>query len=153
MSKEQPEALWLADALDAINEHNADSLLALNVIRQAGPELRRLHAENEALRAQIGQGEPGELSDDDISDLAHSANEEALSFGIGHHLFLRYFKTVRNRALASTHPAPQQKPLTREQRDAAISVANRMLEHGAPMSWEEALIDAVEAAHNIGEKK
>ena len=50
---QKPEALELADALDAIHYHNADSLLSINVIKQAGSELSRLHEENEALRAAI----------------------------------------------------------------------------------------------------
>ena len=48
---QRPKALELADALDAIHYHNADSLLSINVIKQAGSELSRLHEENEALRA------------------------------------------------------------------------------------------------------
>lgn len=53
--------------------------------------------------------------------------------------------------LAYTHTAQQAKqPLTREQRDAVFRTANAALEHGpAQASWEEALIDAVEAAHGI----
>lgn len=51
---------------------------------------------------------PDELCDDDLSELAHSANQEALSFGLSHDVFLRYFKTIRNRALAA---APQPQPV------------------------------------------
>ena len=47
----QPEALRLADAMDAVNTNNADSLLVQMAARSAAAELRRLHAENEALQA------------------------------------------------------------------------------------------------------
>lgn len=48
-----------------------------------------------------------------------------------------------------TNPAKQPKPLTNEQREAVFAAANGILEHGAPMSWEHAIVDAVEAAHGI----
>lgn len=63
------------------------------------------------------QGVPDGLSDDDLSELAHSANQEAMSFGLGHDLFLRYFRTLRNRALASAPPAPQAERTLLEQYD------------------------------------
>ena len=47
MVNKQPEALRLADALDAVNTNNADSLLVQMAARSAAAELRRLHAENE----------------------------------------------------------------------------------------------------------
>jgi len=50
---------------------------------------------------------PDELCDDDLSELAHSANQEALSFGLSHDVFLRYFKTIRNRALSAAPAAPE----------------------------------------------
>ena len=46
--KTQPEALRLADELDAIPETGADP----DLIQEAAAELRRLHAENERLCAQ-----------------------------------------------------------------------------------------------------
>ena len=48
MSK-QPEALRLADAMDAVNKNNADSLLVQMAARSASAELRRLHALNAEL--------------------------------------------------------------------------------------------------------
>ena len=42
MSK-QPEALRLADAMDAVNKNNADSLLVQMAARSAAAELRRLY--------------------------------------------------------------------------------------------------------------
>lgn len=55
MSTQQPEALRLADAMDAVNKNNADSLLVQMAARSASAELRRLHAINaelvEALKA------------------------------------------------------------------------------------------------------
>ena len=53
--KMMPAALRLADALEAIHYHNADSILALNVIKQAATELCRLHTENEAKDALLRQ--------------------------------------------------------------------------------------------------
>ena len=44
MSTQQPEALRLADAMDAVNTNNADSLLVQMAARSAAAELRRLHA-------------------------------------------------------------------------------------------------------------
>ena len=37
-------------------------------------------------------------SDDELKDLAHSAYEEAMSFGLSVDTFLRYFKGIRNHA-------------------------------------------------------
>ncbi len=55
MSTQQPDALRLADAMDAVNKNNADSLLVQMAARSASAELRRLHAINaelvEALKA------------------------------------------------------------------------------------------------------
>ncbi len=45
----QPEALRLADAMDAVNTNNADSLLVQMAARSAAAELRRLHAINAEL--------------------------------------------------------------------------------------------------------
>ena len=51
MTAKQPEALRLADAMEAVNTNNADSLLVQMAAKSAAAaELRRLHAENEALR-------------------------------------------------------------------------------------------------------
>lgn len=41
-------------------------------------------------------------SDDELKDLAHSAYEEAMSFGLSVDTFLRYFKGIRNRAAIAT---------------------------------------------------
>ena len=60
----QPEALRLADALDAVNTNNADSLLVQMAARSAAAELRRLHAENEQLKRDleaVGAGGVGPL--------------------------------------------------------------------------------------------
>jgi hypothetical protein len=48
------------------------------------------------------------LADDDLRELAYSAHEEAMSFGLSHETFLRYFKTIRNRA--SEVEASRQRP-------------------------------------------
>ena len=41
---------------------------------------------------------PAGLTDDDLNELAYSACAEAMSFGLSHETFLRYFKGLRNRA-------------------------------------------------------
>lgn len=50
-------------------------------------------------------------TDDELKDLAHSAYEEAMSFGLSVDTFLRYFKGIRNRALlaeqARTEPTQE----------------------------------------------
>ena len=53
MSTQQPEALRLADAMDAVNKNNADSLLVQMAARSASAELRRLHALNAELLADM----------------------------------------------------------------------------------------------------
>ena len=50
-------------------------------------------------------------------------------------------------ALAATQP--KRTPLTAVQRAAAISAAEKALDADINLSWRHALIDAVEAAHNI----
>ena len=49
-----------------------------------------------------------QLTDDELRDLAHSAYEEAMSFGLSVDTFLRYFKGIRNRLAqpAAAPPAP-----------------------------------------------
>lgn len=41
------------------------------------------------------------MTDDDLNELAYSAHAEAMSFGLSHDTFLRYFKTIRERATAA----------------------------------------------------
>jgi hypothetical protein len=36
------------------------------------------------------------MNDDELRELAYSAHEEAMSFGLSHDTFLRYFKAVRD---------------------------------------------------------
>lgn len=43
----------------------------------------------------------------DLDDMAHSAYEEAMSFGISHDLFLRYFKTVAGRPTPAAPAVPE----------------------------------------------
>ena len=63
---------------------------------------------SEARAAIERQSVPDSLSDYELSELAHSANQEALSFGLSHDVFMRYFKTLRDKALAA---APQPEPV------------------------------------------
>jgi len=63
-------------------------------------------------------------TDDELQDLAHSAYEEALSFGLSVDTFLRYFKGIRNRLAqpSAAPPAP------------GGDVLERRSETGMPMS-------------------
>lgn len=168
MSKEQPEAIRLADALYEQSEHHFEAAQHCDMRpcdtlnwehfetnREAAVELRRLHAENEALRAQIGQGVPvGVVGAMPGTDGFTMACFHADKVPVGSKLY--------------THPAPQQKPLTDEQ-DRALceaycnaasdeyfkarpqldSSANRRIFYaGHRKAWIE-----WQAAHHIGEKK
>jgi len=57
-------------------------------------------------------------TDDELQDLAHSAYEEALSFGLSVDTFLRYFKGIRNR-LATQAQGQDAAPAEQPQGDAA----------------------------------
>lgn len=46
-------------------------------------------------------------TDDELQDLAHSAYEEALSFGLSVDTFLRYFKGIRNRLATQAQDGTQ----------------------------------------------
>lgn len=152
---------WAMDAEALIrNLHTENTALRVNEenLRQELQEcqdqrraaFRRIE-ELDAMRAQIGQGEPvawrtfdgeggydyrtyegNETYDDDW------ANRNPRHVGWVDPLYL--------------HPAPQQKPLTDEQIEAIYTQETGSLIDDSP--W--ALVDfvrAVEAAHNIGEKK
>lgn len=62
------------------------------------------------------------FEDKELDDLAHSACQEALSFGLSTEVFLRYFKTIRDRTLRARPPIPE--PLTP---DEAQQKANHRL--------------------------
>jgi len=51
-----------------------------------------------------------DLTDDDLRELAYSAHEEAMAFGLSHETFLRYFKTIRQRAAAPVPPQQGAEP-------------------------------------------
>ena len=54
-----------------------------------------------------------QLTDDELRDLAHSAYEEAMSFGLSVDTFLRYFKGIRNRLATQAQgqdAAPAEQP-------------------------------------------
>lgn len=44
------------------------------------------------------------MTDDDLNELAYSAHGEAMSFGLSHETFLRYFKTIRNQCKPQGEP-------------------------------------------------
>jgi hypothetical protein len=109
--------------------HAAKAAAAEGELRRA---IHGLHARNAELEAQlkaraeqeaaIGAGgveplrrqclhqiqEPATaLDDSDLEDVAHSANQEALSFGLSFEVFMRLAKTVRDRAMrAQAAPNP-----------------------------------------------
>ena len=87
-SKQQPEALRLADALDAVNTNNADSLLVQMAARSAAAELRRLHTENEVIRHSSGRvGRRLERTSDALME-ARAQRDELLA---ALHLALEYW--------------------------------------------------------------
>jgi hypothetical protein len=51
------------------------------------------------------QGQAVRLTNDDLKELAYSAYEEAMSFGLSHETFLRYFKSIRDRASIDSTPS------------------------------------------------
>lgn len=61
---QQPNALWLADALDELDAQFSRTGLCSD----AAAKLRRLHAENEALKAKFTPLTPGQCVD--IADFA-----------------------------------------------------------------------------------
>jgi hypothetical protein len=63
---------------------------------------KSLTTEKIADRAEPMQG----LGDDDLRELAYSAHEEAMSLGLSHETFLRYFKTIRGRAVEASRQRP-----------------------------------------------
>ena len=60
-------------------------------------QMRALLAEQARTQTHKAEDAP---SDDELKDLAHSAYEEAMSFGLSVDTFLRYFKGIRKRAAA-----------------------------------------------------
>lgn len=89
-------ALWLADQLDKVPEHGADP----DLIERSSAELRRLHVENQQLRADleaIGAGGVGPLmpatvqpqrepmTDEEITEITF----ELLKVGASMHEFAR----------------------------------------------------------------
>ena len=111
MSKEQPEALpvrlakRLCDGISTGHDwpNTDDELLRM----QSASELRRLHAENESLRAQIGQGEPVAWSP--ALDYPQYEKERVWCNGKPRQEDIDYWEQHGNGiTLAYTHPAPQQ---------------------------------------------
>ena len=87
-------------------------------------ELRRLHAENEALRAQIGQGEPiGWLYDWTHSSALGKPDEQFTSF-TNDEVHAHKHSNVRP-VFDKQSTAPQQKPMTDEQQ-----IAEALRKHG-----------------------
>lgn len=145
MIEKQPEALpvrlakRLCDGISTGHDwpNTDDELLRI----QSAAELRRLHAENEALRAQSGQGEP-------VGRVAWAADVENTIKEVRWTVFAPPVDT-----LLYVHPAPQQEPLTRYQVKDMCAEAGYA--HG-PVQARADFINGIrhaEAAHNIGEEQ
>lgn len=139
-------ALWalIEDWASAYPGLNAS--VAAKAIDAAIARLMHDHA-REAVRLNA-QAVPDGMSDYELSELAHCAIQEANSFGIGHELFLRYFKTLRKRLSAPAAPQLSQ-PLTDEQ---MWELWNK--QGSDEMTQQEAITfaRAIEQAHGIGAK-
>lgn len=90
------------------------------------------------------------LDDSALEDLAHSANQEALSYGVSLDVFLRLAKTVRLRAATAPQPAAQAldaQRLTKASKDIStvLRVEGMDLEIGSRKLLKEAR-EAIDAA-------
>ena len=65
---------------------------------EVGADCAGLEWNKFATAIMSAQSAPEGLGDADLEDPAHSANQEALSFGLNPDVFARYFKQVRDRA-------------------------------------------------------
>jgi len=81
------------------------------------------------------------MTDDDLRELAYSAHEEAMAFGLSHDTFLHYFKTVRDRTAAA--------PTIRE----AESELQEMREHGSADDAFEAAVHLERVKHGSSVKE
>lgn len=150
---EKTKALQLADALDAVNTNNADSLLVQMTARSAATELRRLNAEYELLRAQIGQGVP-----DGWQLVPKEPTQEMFDAGDGT-FECSYTGTPTSSParvwvamLASAPSAPQQKPMTEHERAIMYSALSCVeLQEKDPATMFKMIVEGVERFHNIGE--
>lgn len=103
----QPEPLQLAEWLDFWSQPTA---------KKAASELRRLHAENEQLRADleaIGAGDIGPLIPATVQHQHKMSNDNELQRENGHLI-----------TSSSTNPQPQLKPLTDDEIEVALSRVN-----------------------------
>lgn len=85
--------------------------------RQIAAELRRLHAENERLAALVEAQQPapsaaamGDVDLPDAEDMAHSAVQEALSFGLSHDVIHRWMRHIQDQTVKAMLAAPQPSP-------------------------------------------
>lgn len=70
-------------------------------------EVERLRAELAALRAQEPVARPAQtLTDDDLRDMADSACQEALAYGVGIDAFMKLARSVAKRAAPQPAAAP-----------------------------------------------
>ena len=76
-------------------------------MEHATAEKEELEAMLHAALAAPTQPVASDLDDSELEDLAHAANQEALSYGVSLDVFLRLAKTVRLRAATAPQPAAQ----------------------------------------------
>lgn len=102
--------------------------------------------DNQRLRAQIGQGEPVAWGQWEAIGLG----DEPMRLVVKESAPTDHEKRIANWFRLYTHPAPQQKPLTDEQIDGVYRDVWSTVTHSKRLI---AFARAIEAAHNIGEKK
>lgn len=135
---------WLDAEMDKrwANEQGVRQFLILEAIAL------KVIEENRRLRAQIGQGEPVAFMSSKQLPALKDPDDEG-----GKYMPLRKTKLGNFDLPLYAHPAPQQRPLLFSEiwdNDAIMEVnADARL----PFEMIERFVRAVEAAHNIGEKK
>lgn len=101
-------------------------------------DFNRLHAENERLAALVDAQQPdpsaaamGDVDLPDAEDMAHSAVQEALSFGLSHDVIHRWMRHIQDQTVKAMLAAPQPSP-TPQADSAPASVAGTMQFCGCP---------------------
>ena len=89
---------WAAFIFDYDRYNKGDAKMPFSQVRESLAAV--IDSADRAQSASEG------LGDADLEDLAHSANQEALSFGLSTDVFARYFKQVRDRAQSAQALTP-----------------------------------------------
>lgn len=96
----------MQDVLDA-----KDTMLAAGVERNDFPTMFRQYSALAAAPAQAVVV-PAEVELPDVEDMAHSAVQEALSFGVNHDVFHRWMRAVMDKTVQALAAAPAQEHAT-----------------------------------------